>query len=176
MAKTRTLVRPDNFLKWERPSCTTVFTSALCTALRSTLTSLLFHCQGTCHPFCVNMFLSGTGCLLLSLLQCLFLLFICRLDDSLSRICSAVVYILVPFSFFFLLFFLLITILNFGYCFKLSLLISSSSSSSSSSFFFFGFIPLEERPQSSLALSLCNKMNKLKILRTKKKLCFLPLR
>ena len=52
---------------------------------------LLLHRLVTCRPFSVKLSPSGTGCLLLSSLVRISLLFGQRFDATLSRICSALV-------------------------------------------------------------------------------------
>ena len=97
VAKARTLPWPSlAAFYWERSSCITGITGALCTATVYSLSSLLsfsfcFIVFVTCRPFSVKLFPSGTDCLLLSSLLRLFLPFDQQFEATLSLICSPMV-------------------------------------------------------------------------------------
>ena len=95
VAKARTLPWPSlAAFYWERSSCITGLTGALCRSLLAFLTPfvfLLLHRLVTCRPFSVKLSPSGTGCLLLSSLLRLSLPFDQQFDATLSLICSPMV-------------------------------------------------------------------------------------
>ena len=100
VAKASTLPWPSlAAFYWERSSCITGLTGTLCTATVLSLSSLLSFIflllhrlvMIPCRPFSVKLSPSGTGCLLLSSLLRLSLLFCPLFDATLSQICSAMV-------------------------------------------------------------------------------------